>query len=81
MHWFCKPEPGHRTHHLHLVPTGSQRFHEELAFRDLLRGHADMAREYGALKCRLAEEFEHDRAAYTAAKVDFIRAALDRAGE
>jgi GrpB-like predicted nucleotidyltransferase (UPF0157 family) len=40
-----------------------------------------MAREYGALKRRLAEEFEHDREAYTAAKVDFIRAALDRAGE
>jgi GrpB-like predicted nucleotidyltransferase (UPF0157 family) len=19
MHWFCKPEPAHRTHHLHLV--------------------------------------------------------------
>jgi hypothetical protein len=23
MHWFCKPDPAHRTHHLHLVPTGS----------------------------------------------------------
>lgn len=23
MHWFCKPRPSHRTHHLHLVPTGS----------------------------------------------------------
>lgn len=20
MHWFCKPSPAHRTHHLHLVP-------------------------------------------------------------
>jgi GrpB-like predicted nucleotidyltransferase (UPF0157 family)/8-oxo-dGTP pyrophosphatase MutT (NUDIX family) len=81
MHWFCKPDPGHRTHHLHLVPAGSPRFRDELAFRDYLRGHADTAREYGALKRRLAEEFEHDREAYTAAKVDFIRAALDRAGE
>jgi GrpB-like predicted nucleotidyltransferase (UPF0157 family) len=21
MHWFCKPDPAHRTHHLHLVPS------------------------------------------------------------
>jgi GrpB-like predicted nucleotidyltransferase (UPF0157 family) len=25
MHWFCKPRPARRTHHLHLVPTGSER--------------------------------------------------------
>jgi len=23
MHWFCKPSPAFRTHHLHLVPFGS----------------------------------------------------------
>jgi GrpB-like predicted nucleotidyltransferase (UPF0157 family)/ADP-ribose pyrophosphatase YjhB (NUDIX family) len=33
MHWFCKPDPGHRTHHLHLVPTDSPRFRDELASR------------------------------------------------
>jgi GrpB-like predicted nucleotidyltransferase (UPF0157 family) len=81
MHWFCKPNRGHRTHHLHLVPTGSPRYREELAFRDHLRGHADVAREYAALKRRLAEEFAGDREAYTAAKADFIRAAVDRARE
>jgi GrpB-like predicted nucleotidyltransferase (UPF0157 family) len=26
MHWFCKPDPSRRTHHLHRVPTGSKRF-------------------------------------------------------
>jgi GrpB-like predicted nucleotidyltransferase (UPF0157 family)/ADP-ribose pyrophosphatase YjhB (NUDIX family) len=78
MHWFCKPDPARRTHHLHLVPTGSRRFRDELAFRDYLRGHADVAREYGALKRRLVEEFEHDREAYTAAKAQFVRAAVDR---
>jgi len=78
MHWFCKPDPSHRTHHLHLVPTSSPRFREELAFRDLLRAHADVAREYAALKRRLALEFDHDREAYTEAKGDFIRAILDR---
>ncbi|MBM0255753.1 transposase [Micromonospora sp. 4G55] len=26
MHWFCKPHPSQRAHHLHLVPTGSPRY-------------------------------------------------------
>jgi GrpB-like predicted nucleotidyltransferase (UPF0157 family) len=79
MAWFCKPHPDRRTHHLHLVPTGSERFHDELAFRDHLRTHPDTAAEYVALKHRLAGRFQHDREAYTKAKADFIRAVLDRA--
>lgn len=76
MHWFCKPDPSRRTHHLHLIPTASARFRDELAFRDYLRDHHDVAQEYGALKCRLAEKFEQDREAYTDAKTDFIFATL-----
>ena len=79
MHWFCKPSPSRRTHHLHLVPTDSARFHDELAFRDYLRAHLDVAREYGTLKRRLAVEFRHEREAYTSAKTDFIRETLLRA--
>jgi GrpB-like predicted nucleotidyltransferase (UPF0157 family) len=75
MHWFCKPNPSRRTHHLHLVPTDSSRFRDELAFRDYLRSNRDIAEEYSALKRHLAKEFEHDREAYTAAKADFILAA------
>jgi len=33
-HWFCKPSPAFRTHHLHLVPFGSLQWTEALAFRD-----------------------------------------------
>jgi GrpB-like predicted nucleotidyltransferase (UPF0157 family) len=65
-------------HHLHLVPTNSPRFREELAFRDHLRSHSRAASEYGALKRRLAVEFKHDREAYAAAKGAFIRDALRR---
>jgi GrpB-like predicted nucleotidyltransferase (UPF0157 family) len=43
MHWFCKPSPAHRTHHLHLVPTGSDRFRGALAVRDHLRRHPGAA--------------------------------------
>jgi GrpB-like predicted nucleotidyltransferase (UPF0157 family) len=80
MLWFCKPDPAHRTHHLHLVPTGSPRFRAELAFRDYLRAHPDVAQDYAMLKRRLAAQFEDDREAYTEAKADFIRDVLDRAG-
>ena len=76
MHWFCKPGPTHRTHHLHLVPTGSQRFIDELAFRDYLRDHEDRARAYVGLKRALARQFRHDREAYTAGKADFVRETL-----
>ena len=79
MLWFCKPDPARRTHHLHLVPTGSPRFRAELAFRDHLRGHPDVAERYAVLKRRLATRFEHDREAYTRSKEDFIRDVLDRA--
>jgi GrpB-like predicted nucleotidyltransferase (UPF0157 family) len=78
MLWFCKPDPAHRTHHLHLVPTDSSRFRSELAFRDYLRTHPEVAEEYATLKRRLASQFEHNRAAYTEAKADFIRDVLDR---
>jgi GrpB-like predicted nucleotidyltransferase (UPF0157 family) len=73
MHWFCKPDRSRRTHHLHLIPAGAKRFRDELAFRDYLCAHADVAEEYAELKRRLAEEFRHDREGYTEAKGKFIR--------
>lgn len=76
MHWFCKPDPAHRTHHLHLVPTGSARYLSELAFRDALRRRPDLATEYAHFKRRLAVEHRDDREAYTQAKQDFIVKAL-----
>jgi GrpB-like predicted nucleotidyltransferase (UPF0157 family) len=72
MHWFCKPSPAHRTHHLQLVPWMSPLWVDRLAFRDLLRTHADVAADYAALKRRLAAEHEFDREAYTDAKTPFV---------
>src|SRR3954447_11007989 len=81
MLWFCKPNPTQRTHHLHLVPTDSHRFRAELAFRDYLRAHPEVAKDYGVLKRRLAIEFEQDREAYTEAKSGFIQEVLGRAAD
>lgn len=79
MHWFCKPHPSRRTHHLHLVPIGSRRYADELAFRDRLREDPEIAAEYLTLKRDLARRFANDREAYTAAKSDFVDRALGRA--
>lgn len=78
MHWFCKPHPSRRTHHLHLVPVGSQRYADELAFRDRLRDDPEIAAEYLALKRDLASRFANDREAYTNAKSDFVRRVLEQ---
>lgn len=61
-----------RTHHLHLVPVGSKRFEDELAFRDRLRNDPAVAEKYTALKRELATRFATDREAYTEAKAAFI---------
>lgn len=80
MHWFCKPNASFRTHHLHLVPLGSDVWKERIAFRDLLRGDPALAARYAALKLDLARRFRRDREAYTDAKGPFIEEAL-RLGE
>ena len=79
MHWFCKPSPGRRTHHLHLVPVKSALWTERLIFRDYLRSSSATAAEYAALKVALAVQHQFDREAYTDAKGAFVRAVLDRA--
>jgi GrpB-like predicted nucleotidyltransferase (UPF0157 family) len=79
MHWFCKPHPSRRTHHLRLVPADSSRFRDELTFRDRLRASPETAGEYAELKRELAGRFPRDREAYTNGKADFIRRVLGRA--
>ena len=79
MHWFCKPSPAHRTHHLHLVPVSSSLWSGRLAFRDYLRKSASAADEYAKLKIDLAERYRFDREAYTEAKSDFVRSIIERA--
>ena len=80
MHWFCKPHPSRRTHHLHLVPEASPRFRETTAFRDRLRADPELRDRYAGLKRELASRHRQDREAYTEAKGEFIRAALSQAG-
>lgn len=73
MHWFCKPSDDHRTHHLHLVPTGSDLWRARLAFRDRLRSDPTARSEYVSLKNELAERYHDDREAYTDSKTELVQ--------
>ena len=72
MHWFCKPHPSFRTHHLHLIPYKSPLWAARIAFRDRLREDRVIAAEYSALKLSLAASFDHDREGYTEGKSAFV---------
>jgi len=73
MHWFCKPSPQKRTHHLHLIPLQSRLWRERLCFRNRLREDEKLATEYESLKKLLAAMYPEDRQAYTDAKDSFVR--------
>jgi len=76
MHWFCKPSPQHRTHHLHLVPLGSPLWQARLAFRNALRASPALCEAYARLKHQLAAQFPNDREAYTQGKTGFVQRVL-----
>lgn len=78
MHWLCKPGEFVRTHHLHLIPVGSELFRERLFFRDTLRTDAEVRRRYAALKRELAAQFPNDREAYTQGKGPFVAEIVGR---
>lgn len=79
MHWFCKPSPERRTHHLHLVPIDSTLWNDRLVFRDYLKAVPQAATEYRELKVRLAAKYRNDREAYTDGKAEFVAMVLRQA--
>jgi GrpB-like predicted nucleotidyltransferase (UPF0157 family) len=72
--WFIKrhSRTGTRTHHIHMVEGDYSDHWDRLLFRDYLVGHPEVAREYEALKYRLASTAARDRIAYTRGKTEFI---------
>ena len=65
-----------RTHHIHVVQDGGERWLNYLAFRDYLNASAAAAEGYERVKLQLMEQHRGDRAAYTAGKEEFIRGTL-----
>lgn len=78
MHWFCKPSPEIRTHHLHLIPYLSPLWQERIQFRDALKADAALATQYQQLKYQLAEKYSQDREQYTTEKWPFIKKVLKK---
>jgi GrpB-like predicted nucleotidyltransferase (UPF0157 family) len=76
---FESPE-GLPAHHLYLCPRDSPGLANHLAVRDHLRRHPDIAKEYGELKKRLAEQFPHDIDRYVGGKTDLLLRILRAAG-
>ena len=78
---FFHKAPGERGvgFHLHVVTQAAWTNKNERLLRDWLIGHQEVAQAYGRLKDELALRFADDRAAYTEAKSDFLRAAINDA--
>lgn len=68
--------PGAKPHHLYVVVAGSQPHADHVHFRDYLKRHPDVARDYAALKKNLAERHRDDGLGYTDAKGDFVAGVL-----
>ncbi|HEX7137113.1 MAG TPA: GrpB family protein [Vicinamibacterales bacterium] len=67
-------------HHLYLCPSDSLALRNHLVVREYLRTHPEVAKQYGDLKRRLAEQFPADIDGYVAGKTDLIIRMLAAAG-
>lgn len=68
-----------RTHHVHVVKSGSKEWYNYINFRNYLNAKSDVAKEYEILKLRLMSEYQNDRLAYTNGKAEFITHTLRKA--
>ena len=69
---------GMQLYHLHMAPADHPIWERRL-FRDYLREHKQARKEYEELKYRLAEQFRHDREAYTDGKEEFVNRIMKKA--
>jgi GrpB-like predicted nucleotidyltransferase (UPF0157 family) len=74
--FFHRPSEWPHTHHVHVVQAGGEEERRTLAFRDFLREHSEVAREYATLKKQLASAADATdasaREAYATAKSEFV---------
>lgn len=68
-----------RTHHIHIFEKNSVHWSNKLIFRDYLRSHTELAKEYEQLKAKLAQKHLYDREKYTDEKLDFVNRILQLA--
>jgi GrpB-like predicted nucleotidyltransferase (UPF0157 family) len=71
--------PEIRTHHLNLTQPDSGFWKNQIAFRDYLRTHTQMATEYVSLKKRLAEDYARTKQLDPEGKTKFVTRVLELA--
>ena len=81
--FFQKPAEWPCTHHVHLCASGGEQEARHLAFRDRLRAHPELAKQYFELKQSLAAQHhgatQESRERYSLAKTSFVEAVLEQA--
>lgn len=65
-----------RSCHIHVVPYESEKWKDDLAFRDYLKNNEDAARAYEKVKEELALKYPKDRSSYTKGKEAIIHQLL-----
>ena len=76
--FFRREQGGRRTHHVHVVEWGGERWHRHRAFRDYLRAHPDEAAAYAEAKRRVASQASH-LGDYWERKQQFVDELFERA--
>ncbi len=77
--YFDRVVDGRTVMHVHMFPAGHLEVRRHLLFRDHLRDHPAVAREYQRLKRELAVRYRDDRRTYTDSKAAFITGVIDAA--
>lgn len=72
-HFFDQGSEQRLTHYLHMLLISSDAWLNYLRFRDHLIAHPTVCQAYMQLKWELSIQYAADRAAYTAAKAQFIQ--------
>ncbi|MDF1811510.1 MAG: GrpB family protein [Verrucomicrobiales bacterium] len=62
-----------RSHQIHAFATGDPHVFRHLAFRDYLKAHPEILKEYETLKIRVAESCDNDIESYCEGKDAFIK--------
>lgn len=76
-----KREEDVTTHLIHIMEVDGKRYKDTIIFRDYIKSHIEVFKEYENQKKKLAQKYADNRKMYTASKNDFIQNVLKMAYE
>jgi len=79
--YYSKDIGGLRTYQVHVLQKGHFDIKQKLDFRDYLRSHPEVAKEYGVLKTKLIDENTKGIFEYIAGKDEFVRDCIAKAAK